>query len=42
MHDGFFALVDVNKSGPGDHLISVIGEGTTYLNAINISINLLI
>jgi hypothetical protein len=42
MHDGFFALVDVNKLGPGDHLISVIGEGTTYLNAINISINLLI
>jgi hypothetical protein len=42
VHDGFFALVNVNKLGPGDHLITIIGTGGTYLNAAMIVLNVLI
>lgn len=42
VHDGFFALVDVNKLKAGDHLITVVGQGDTYFNEATIVLNVLI
>jgi hypothetical protein len=42
VYNGFWALLDVDRLGPGDHLITIQATATTYTVGVTLALNLLI
>ncbi len=41
VHEGFFALIDVNRLNPGDHMITIVAEDNTYFIASTIIVRVM-
>lgn len=42
VYNGYWALLDVDRLGPGDHLITIQATATTYTVGVTLALNLLI